>query len=111
MMINMERAKRVAMAGLVMTTCGFALWINEGVKAATLSDAPTKATVALAPDPATIAGAQNDARITTTQQSATAMPVTTDNSQQSGVANWMVPVKDAVQAPVPTDTRNLANQD
>lgn len=47
-MINMERAKQVALTGLVMTTCGFALWLHQGnAHAATVpSAAPTQTTAA-----------------------------------------------------------------
>ena len=60
--INFEHAKKVAMTGLAMTSCGFLLWVSQGTSHAD-DDAPTTV--------ATTQAQQTNTDGTTTQQQAT----------------------------------------
>lgn len=118
MISNLERAKQVAMAGLVMTSCGFALWLHQGgVKAATTESVTTVTAPTDKTTPTT--GVADNSEAPSAQPGAP----TLTNSANSGTATTSsaVPQASAVnnQADQPTspkdplanDNRNLANQD
>lgn len=95
--INFEHAKKVAMTGLAMTSCGFLLWVSQGTSHA--DDTPT--TVAT-----TTQAQQTNTDGTTTQQQATANTA----NNQTATANTQMQVA-ASQSYNRNDKGNYANMD